>query len=148
MMSLFEAIKKDMYAAMKSGDKIKVTTLRVALSRLKDKKIATRSDLSAADELKILQALVKQHKESIESYAAGGRQDLVDIEQAELAHIEHYLPQMLSESEIRDLVKAAIAETGATGMQDIGKVMPLVMQRASGRADGKLAQGIVRELLS
>ncbi|NQU27402.1 MAG: GatB/YqeY domain-containing protein [Candidatus Marinimicrobia bacterium] len=147
-MSLFEAIKKDMYAAMKSGDKIKVTELRVALSRLKDKRIATRSDLSAADELKILQALVKQHQESIESYTKGGRQDLVDIEQAELAHIEHYLPQMLSESEIHDLVKAAIAETGATGMQAIGKVMPLVMPLAAGRADGRLAQGIVRELLT
>lgn len=147
-MSLFEAIRKDMYAALKSADKIKVTALRVALARLQDKRIASRSDLSTADELSILRTLVKQHKESIESYIAGDRQDLVDKEQAELAHIEKYLPQMLSESEIRELVKMAIAETEATGVQDLGKVMPLVMQRAAGRADGRLTQGIVRELLS
>ncbi|MCK5330833.1 MAG: GatB/YqeY domain-containing protein, partial [Candidatus Marinimicrobia bacterium] len=101
-----------------------------------------------SDELKVIRSLVKQHKESIEAYTGGGRQDLVDLEQAAREHLETYLPRMLSEKEVRALVTEVITETGATGMSEIGKVMPQVMQRSAGLADGKLAQAIVLELLS
>ncbi|MFH1851048.1 MAG: GatB/YqeY domain-containing protein [Candidatus Neomarinimicrobiota bacterium] len=147
-MSLFDTIQQDMYVAMKAGEKARVATLRVALAGLKDKRIAARGDISAADEIKVLQTLVRQHHESLESYRAGGRPDLVALEEAELAVLTAYLPSMLSEAEVRSLVTDAIAETGAAGMSDLGKVMPLVMQRAAGRADGKLAQALVRELLA
>ncbi len=136
-----------MYTAMKAGDKARVTTLRVAVAKLKDRRIDSRTDLTDADELKVIQTLVKQHKESLDSYTAADRADLMAEEQAALDHLQPYLPQMLSEEEIRALVAAVIAETGATGMSEIGKVMPQVMGRAAGRADGKLAQAIVRELL-
>ena len=147
-MSLFEIIQWDMYAAMKAGDKTQVAALRSALARLKNKRIETGSDLTKSAELKVVRSLVKQHKESIEAYRGGGRQDLVDIEQAALEHLEPYLPRMLSEKEVRALVTEVISETGATGIPEMGKVMPLVMQRSAGLADGKLAQAIVRELLS
>ncbi len=146
-MALFNKIQQDMYTAMKAGKKERVTTLRVALARLKDKKIATGADLSDKDAVGVIRSLVKQHRESIEAYSGGGRQDLVDQEQEALDVLEPYLPQMMGADEVRTLVKDIIAETGAAGLADIGKVMPLVMQRSAGRADGKLAQGIVRELL-
>ena len=147
-MSLSEVIQRDMYAAMKAGEKARVAALRSALARLKDKRIAISSDLTESDELKVIRSLVKQHKESIEAYTGGGRQDLVDLEQAAREHLETYLPRMLSEKEVRALVTEVIADTGATGMSEIGKVMPQVMQRSAGLADGKLAQAIVLELLS
>jgi len=137
-----------MYAAMKAGDKTRVAALRSALARLKDKRIETGLDLTESDELKVVRSLVKQHKESIEAYTGGGRQDLVDLEQAALEHLEPYLPRMLSKKEVRALVTEVITETGATSMPEMGRVMPQVMQRAVGRVDGKLAQAIVRELLS
>ncbi len=146
-MSLFEQIQKDMHAALKSGDKEKVRALRGALSSLKDRRIATGADLSEPEEVKVLQTLVRQHKESLESYSGAGRTDLVAIETAEIELLESYLPQMLSADEVKALVEEVIAETGASGMGAIGKVMPQVMRRAAGRADGKLAQALVRELL-
>ncbi len=146
-MSLFERLQKDMYAAMKSGEKQRTTTLRMALSRLKDKRIERREDLSEQEEVKIIQSLVRQQKESLTAFKAGNRADLMEKTQAELDILVPYLPQMMSENELRALVEEVIAETGASGMSDIGKVMPQVMQRSAGRADGKLAQNIVREKL-
>ncbi len=137
-----------MYAAMKAGEKLRVAALRVALARLKDKRIATGADLNEKEAVGVIRTLVKQHRESLESYVAADRQDLVEKEQAALAILEPYLPQMLSEPKVRSLIAEIITETGAAGMADMGKVMPLVMQRAAGRADGKLAQVIVRELLN
>jgi len=147
-MSLFTKIQQDMYAAMKAGEKVRVAALRVALARLKDKKIAGGAELSEKDAVGVIRSLVKQHRESLEAYVTGGRQDLVEKEQAALDILEPYLPQMMNELEVRTLIAEIIAATGAVGMSDIGKVMPLVMQRSAGRADGKLAQGIVRKLLS
>ncbi len=146
-MSLFNQIQKDMYAAMKSGEKEKVRALRGALSSLKDRRIAAGENLKEGEEIKVLQTLVRQHKESLESYSKAGRSDLVEKEEAEIQILETYLPSMLSPDEVRALVQEVINETGAAGMSDIGKVMPQVMKRAAGRADGKLAQGLVRELL-
>ena len=146
-MSLFDTIQSDMYAAMKSGDKHKTGTLRVALSKLKDKKIEKREDLSDVEALKIIQNLVKQRKEAADIYKENGRNDLMENENAELEILNVYLPKMMSEDDLRVLVKKVVEETGASGLSDIGKVMPEVMKQSAGKADGKMAQSIVRELL-
>ena len=146
-MSLLDTIQSDMYAAMKSGDKHKTGTLRVALSKLKDKKIEKREDLSDVEALKIIQNLVKQRKEAAEIYKENGRNDLMENENAELEILNAYLPQMMSEDDLRVLVKKVVEETDASGLSDIGKVMPEVMKQSAGKADGKMAQSIVRELL-
>ena len=146
-MSLFDTIQSDMYAAMKSGDKHKTGTLRVALSTLKDKKIEKREDLTDVEALKIIQNLVKQRKEAADIYKENGRNDLMENENAELEILNAYLPQMMSEDDLRILVKKVVEDTGASSLSDIGKVMPEVMKQSAGKADGKMAQSIVRDLL-
>ena len=146
-MSLFDTIQSDMYAAMKSGDKHKTGTLRVALSTLKDKKIEKREDLTDVEAIKIIQNLVKQRKEAADIYKQNGRNDLMENENAELEILNAYLPQMMSEDDLRILVKKVVEDTGASSLSDIGKVMPEVMKQSAGKADGKMAQSIVRELL-
>ena len=146
-MSLSEQIQKDMYAAMKNGEKDKTVTLRSALSKLKDKRIDKQDDLSEQEELQVIKTMVKQRYESIEMYEKGGRKDLVAKEKTELELLETFLPQMMSAEELGTLINAVIAETGATSMSDIGKIMPEVMKRSAGRADGKLAQSLVRDKL-
>ena len=146
-MSLFDTIQSDMYAAMKSGDKHKTGTLRVALSTLKDKKIEKREDLTDVETIKIIQNLVKQRKEAADIYKENGRNDLMENENAELEILNAYLPQMMSEDDLRILVKKVIENTGSSSLSDIGKVMPEVMKQSAGKADGKMAQSIVRDLL-
>ena len=146
-MSIFDTIQSDMYAAMKSGDKHKTGTLRIALSTLKDKKIEKREDLTDVEAIKIIQNLVKQRKEAADIYKESGRNDLMDNENAELEILNTYLPQMMSEDDLRILIKKVVEDTGALNLSDIGKVMPEVMKQAAGKADGKMAQSIVRDLL-
>ena len=136
-----------MYAAMKSGDKHKTGTLRVALSTLKDNKIEKREDLTDVEAIKIIQNLVKQRKEAADIYKENGRNDLMENENAELEILNAYLPQMMSEDDLRILVQKVVDDTGASSLSDIGKVMPEVMKQSAGKADGKMAQSIVRELL-
>ena len=146
-MSLFDTIQSDMYAAMKSGDKHKTGTLRVVLSTLKDKKIEKREDLTNVEAIKIIQNLIKQRKEAADIYKENGRNDLMENENAELEILNAYLPQMMSEDDLRILVKKVVEDTGASSLSDIGKVMPEVMKQSAGKADGKMAQYIVRDLL-
>ena len=146
-MSIFDTIQSDMYAAMKSGDKHKTGTLRIALSTLKDKKIEKREDLTDVEAIKIIQNLVKQRKEAADIYKENGRNDLMDNENAELEILITYLPQMMSEDDLRILIKKVVEDTGALNLSDIGKVMPEVMKQSAGKADGKMAQYIVRDLL-
>jgi uncharacterized protein YqeY len=146
-MSLFDTLQNDMYAAMKNGDKHKTGTLRVALSTLKDKKIEKREDLTDIEAIKIIQNLVKQRKEAADIYKENGRNDLMENENAELEILNAYLPQMMSEDDLRILVQKVVDDTGASSLSDIGKVMPEVMKQSAGKADGKMAQSIVRELL-
>ena len=136
-----------MYAAMKSGDKHKTGTLRVALSTLKDKKIEKREDLTDVEAIKIIQNLVKQRKEAADIYKENGRNDLMENENAELKILNAYLPKMMSEDDLRILVKKVVEDTGSSSLSDIGKVMPEVMKQSAGKTDGKMAQSIVRELL-
>ena len=146
-MNFVEMIKKDMYSAMKSGEKEKAGTLRTLLAKLKDRQINTRQELSENDCLKVIKTLVKQRKEAFEMYEKADRQNLADKENSELLILETYLPKMMTEPEIRSLVETIINETAAQGVADIGKVMPIVMQRGSGKVDGKKANLILRELL-
>ncbi len=146
-MSLFEQIQIDMYKAMKLGDKNKSATLRTALAKLKDKKIDKQKDLSENDEIKVLQMLVKQRKESIELYEKGDRPDLADLETKEMEILNNYLPKMMDENEIKNIVQTVIDEVGATSMADMGKIMPEVMKRGKGLIDGKSAQKFVNEII-
>ena len=146
-MSLFERIQNDMYAAMKAGEKEKSNTLRTTLAKLKDKRIDKRDDLSEAETIKVLQTLVKQGKESVELFEKAGRLELAASENGEIDILNSYLPQMISEDNIRNIVQTVVDEVGAVSMADLGKVMPKVMERGKGLIDGKTAQQFVREIL-
>ena len=146
-MTHFEKVQADMYAAMKSGDKEKANTLRNVLSKLKDKQIEKREALTSEEEIKILQTLVKQRKESIELYEKGGRDELVAIERQEMEIINSYLPKMMSDDSIKNIVKSVIESSEANSMADMGKVMPEVMKQGKGLIDGKTAQKFVSEML-
>jgi hypothetical protein len=132
---------------MKSSDKFKASTLRVALAKLKDKKIEKREDLNQNEEIKIIQNLVKQRKEAADIYEKNDRSELMKNEMDELKILSMYLPQMMSEQELNELIKEVISDVGATSMSDMGKVMPEVMKRSEGKADGKMTQTIVSNIL-
>ena len=146
-MSLFKKIQNDMYTAMKAGEKESTNTLRITLAKLKDKQIEKRDDLTEEEVIKIIQTLVKQRKESIELYVQGGRNELADIEKNEIALLKKYLPQMISENDIKNIVETVINEVGATSMSDMGKIMPEVIKRGKGLIDGRIAQKFVQESL-
>ncbi len=147
-MPLVDEIQKDMYKAMKEKEKERINALRNIIGKLKYKYIDKRDKLTEQEEIKVIQSLAKQRRESIELYKQGGRNDLVETETKELSIIEEYLPQAMSEEEVRRLVRKTVKETGAESMSDLGKVMPLVMKKGAGKVDGKIAQEILRELLS
>ena len=145
---MFDQIQNDMKTALKNGEKIKANTLRLLISKLKNKAIEVRSSLDDKQILQVIQKTAKQHKESIRMYKDGNREDLVKQEQAELDIIEEYLPSMMSEEEVNTVVESIIQETGATTMADFGKVMPQVMKKGAGKIDGSIAQSILRSKLS
>ena len=146
-MDYIEKIKVDMYAAMKSGDKDKAGTLRTLLAKLKDKQINTRKDLTEKECISVIKTLVKQRKESIEMYEKAGREGLAIKEKLELDILSVYLPEIMDEGKTRKLVQAVITETNAKGLSDLGKVMPIVMQKGGSEINGKMANQILRELL-
>lgn len=146
-MSLKEKLSSDLKVSLKSGEKLKVSVIRLILAALKNREIEKRGELSDEEMIDLLVSLSKQRKESIEGFKKGGRQDLVDQEAAELKLIESYLPQQLSLEEIKEKIKEAIKESGASGAKDIGKVMKILMPKVKGRADGKLVSEMVKELL-
>ena len=147
-MPLVDEIQKDMYKAMKEKEKERINALRNIIGKLKYRYIDKGDKLNEHEEIKVIQSLAKQQRESIEMYKQGGRNDLVETERKELSIIEEYLPQAMSEEEVRQLVRETVKETGAESMSDLGKVMPMVMKKGAGKVDGKIAQEILRELLS
>ena len=147
-MPLVDEIQKDMYKAMKEKEKERINALRNIIGKLKYRYIDKGDKLTEQEEIKVIQSLAKQRRESIEMYKQGGRNDLVETETKELSIIEEYLPQAMSEEEVRRLVRETVKETGAESMSDLGKVMSLVMKKGGGKIDGKIAQEILRELLS
>lgn len=150
-MSLHETISSDLKAAMKSGDRLRLETLRTLRAALLEKQIERRGSeagMSAEDEIGVLITAAKRRKESIEQFANGGRQDLVDQESKELAIIQEYLPAQMGRDQIADVIRAVITETGARSAADFGKVMPAAMKQLKGKADGKVVQDLVKELLA
>lgn len=146
-MNFLDAIKSDMYDAMKSGDKDKAGTLRTLLAKLKDRQINNRKDLTEKDYISVIKTLVKQREEAADMYEKAGRESLAQKEKIEFDILNSYLPEMMSEVEIRNLVESVISETNAKGITEMGKVMPLVMQKGGDAIDGKMANQILRELL-
>jgi len=147
-MSLNKQIVADLTAAMKAQDANRTSTLRMVKAAMMNRQIEKGSELDDDDMQKLLRSLVKQRRDSIEQYEKAGRQELVDKEKAEIGVIETYLPQAASQEEIEKAVSAAIAETGATSMRDMGKVMKATQAALSGKnADGKLVSEVVKQKL-
>jgi uncharacterized protein len=146
-MSLEETINADLKSAMLSKNEAAVRALRAVKSAVLLAKTSGGGTLSAEDELKMLQKLVKQRKESVDIFNQQSREDLAKTELEEIAVIEKYLPQQLSESEIRVELSKIIADTGAKGQSDLGKVMGAASRHFSGRADNKIVSQLVKELL-
>ena len=136
-MSLLKNITDEMYLSMKSGDKEKANTLRTLISKLKDQQIKLRKDISDEEALKIIKTLVKQRKESAEIYSKAGREELAEKENFEISILDNYLPKLMSEEDVLSLIKKIVNETNAKDLSDIGKVMPLVMQRGKVKWMGK-----------
>lgn len=148
-MSLGKQIVSDLTAAMKAQDAGRTSTLRMVKAAMMNRQIEKGGELDDDELQKLLSSLVKQRRDSIEQYEKAGRQELVEKEQAEIAVIETYLPQAASQSEIEDAVAAAIAETGASSMKDMGKVMKAAQTALAGKnADGKMVSEVVRSKLS
>ena len=148
-MSLSKQIVSDLTASMKAQDASRTSTLRMVKAAMMNRQIEKGSELDDDDMQKLLRSLVKQRRDSIEQYEKAGRQELVDKEKAEIDVIETYLPQAASQQEIEQAVDAAITETGAASMKDIGKVMKAAQAALAGKnADGKLVSEIVKARLS
>ena len=128
-------------------DKVRVSVLRMLLAALHNEEIELRRELRDEDAARILHREIKQHKESVREFSRGGREDLVQNEEAELAILQEYAPKMMEEEEIGKYVDAAIAEVGASELRDLGRVMAALMPRLSGKADGAVVNKIVREKL-
>ena len=145
---MLKKLEHDMMQALKNKEKEKAGTLRLILSKCKNKAIELRKELSDQEIIKVLQTVAKQHKESIKLYKEGKRDDLVEAEMRELGFVEVYLPSMMSNEDLRSLISSVVVEVGASSMADFGKVMPNVMKQGAGKIDGNTAQAIVKELLS
>jgi uncharacterized protein YqeY len=148
-MSLSEQVQKDMIAAMKAHEDLRVATLRMVKSALKNKEIDKRSPLDEKEELQVFSTLIKQRKDSIEAFEKGNRPELAKREADEIAIIEAYMPKAVGEEEIVAAVKATIAEMGSPTMKDMGTVMKNTMAKLAGaRVDGKLVSEAVKQALT
>lgn len=144
---LKDAITDAMKSAMRAGEKKQLGTIRLILSAIKQVEVDTRKDLNDDDVLLILDKMVKQRRESITQYEKADRQELADIEKAEIEIIQAYLPEQLSEAEINDMIEQAISSTGAESMKDMGKVMGILKPQLQGRADMGAVSGIIKNKL-
>lgn len=147
-MTLKATITEDMKSAMRAKDSARLNTLRLLLSAMKQKEVDERVELTDTDVVAILDKMLKQRRESISQYEAGNRQDLADAERAEIAVLQAYMPQALSEAEVEAEIAAALAETGAKAMPDMGKVMALLKPKLAGRTDLAQVSAKVRARLA
>lgn len=148
MSALLESIKEAMKEAMRAKEKARLTTIRLVLSAVKQVEVDTRSELDDAAVLAILDKMVKQRRESIKMYEEAGRQELADIEHAEIAVLQTFLPKQLTSEEIDAMIADAIAKTGAESMKDMGKVMGMLKPQLQGRADMGPVSGKIKAQLS
>jgi len=147
-MNLKEQLTQDMKEAMKAKQAERLSTIRQLRSAIKNKEIEQKQDLNDEAIISVIGTLVKQRREAAQMYSENDRPELAAKEEAELAVLQQYLPAQLDENELRDIIAQVISEVGATAMKDLGKVMPQVMARTKGAAEGKLVNQIVREQLS
>jgi uncharacterized protein YqeY len=147
LMSLKEKLNNDMKNAMKSKEKEKLTTIRMVKASIQNEEIKLRHELTEDEELTVLSREVKQRKESLEEFEKAGRADLVEKIKGEISVLEIYLPQQLSEEEVRTIIKETIEAVGATSKKDMGKLMQALMPKVKGKVDGKLVNKIASELL-
>jgi uncharacterized protein YqeY len=147
-MSLKEQITEDMKAAMRAKDSGRLATIRLLTAAIKQKEVDERIDVSDEQVLAIIEKMIKQRKDSISQFEAGGRQDLADIEKAELAILSTYMPAALSESEVQAEVASAVSAVGASGPQDMGKVMGVLKPKLAGRADMTAVSAMVKAALT
>ncbi len=146
-MDLKAKLTEDTKAALKAGDKLRLSTLRMVLSEIKNAEIAKREELDDEELAAVMAREARKRREAIAEFEKGGREDLVEKETRELSILQAYLPEQMSEEEIRDVVSETIAELGATSASDMGRVMGIIMPRVKGKADGKLVNKLVREML-
>ncbi|HUA77617.1 MAG TPA: GatB/YqeY domain-containing protein [Acetobacteraceae bacterium] len=147
-MTLKERITEDMKSAMRAGERERLSTIRLALAAIKQREVDERITLDDAQVLAVLEKMIKQRKEAITQFQAGGRADLVAKESAEVSILEGYLPARMTDADLDTLIAAAIATTGATSAKDMGKVMALVKSQAQGRADMGAVSARVKEKLA
>jgi uncharacterized protein YqeY len=147
-MSLKQKITDDMKAAMRAKESERLATIRMLTAAIKQKEVDERIELSDEQVLAVIEKMNKQRKDSISQFEAGGRQDLADIEKAELAVLSAYMPAALSEAEVQAEVEAAVKASSAAGPQDMGKVMAILKPKLAGRADMTAVSGLVKSALS
>jgi uncharacterized protein len=147
-MSLKDRLQEDMNAALKSGDKARLSVLRMALAGVKQREVDTRRPLDDAGVQTVIERMIKQGRDSVSQYRDGGRQDLVDKEEAEILVLQTYLPKPLDENELDALIAEAIDAAKATSAKDMGKVMAVIKTRAAGRVDMGAISSRVRSMLT
>ena len=147
-MELKTRLGEDYKAALRAGDKLRVSVIRLLTALIKNREVEKRAPLTDGEVMQAISTSCKQRQESIEQYRQGGRQDLVEKEAAELAILQSYLPAALTGEELRAMVTETILEVQATSLKEMGKVMAVLMPRVTGRADGKVVNTLVREALS
>ena len=147
-MKLLERLDGDMVKAAKAREAERLGVIRFVRAQTKNRRIELQRDLKDEDVVEVLARIAKQHREAIEQFSHGGREDLVERERRQLAIVEEYLPEQLGEQELLDILSEVVAETGAEGPGDMGKVMKAIMPRVKGRADGKQVKGLVVARLS
>jgi uncharacterized protein YqeY len=146
-MSLRIQITEDMKAAMRAKDSARLNAIRLLLAAMKQREVDERIELSDGQVIEVIEKMLKQRRDSISQYEAANRQDLVDAEKFEVSVLQTYLPQPLSDDEVTALLDKAIAETGAAGVKDMGKVMALVKPQIIGRADVGKVSGLIKARL-
>jgi uncharacterized protein YqeY len=147
-MSLREQINDDLKAAMRSGDAARRDTIRLLTAALKQREVDERKVLTDADVLAVIEKMIKQRRDSIAQFEQGGRQDLADKEKQELTLLQAYMPQAMGDDEVAAAVAAAVAETGAAGPADMGKVMAVLKPKLAGRADMGKVSAVVKARLT
>ncbi len=147
-MDLKAQITDDMKAAMRARDTQRLAAIRLVLAAIKQKEVDERKDLTDQDVISVIEKMIKQRRESISQFEKAARTDLADVEKFELAVLQGYMPQALSESEVEAAVAAALTESGAQGVRDMGKVMGVLKSKLAGRADMSVVSAMVKARLS
>ena len=147
-MSLKEQITEDMKNAMRAKETARLGTIRLLLAAMKQREVDERIELTDADVIGVIEKMLKQRRDSIAAYESANRTDLADVEKAEVAVLQTYLPQQLSEAEIKAILDKVVADTGAAGMQDMGKVMAAFKPLVAGKADMGKISGLIKAKLS